>query len=245
MKSKLALAITLWGWLLFISWLAYDFVVYKNRWFTHIFDPGQQYEVYSFHVLIILVPFLYTFLGYLVNEREKLLEKIRESEARFRELSLQDDLTGLYNRRGFHFLAEQQIKVSNRTRQKMLLLYLDVDNVKWINDTLGHYEGDKALRDTAHILRKHIRQSDVIARVGGDEFVALVVKTSEDLPQVLTDRLEKSCESYNEGKMSRFPLTLSIGAADYDPQDPCSIDELLDRADRDMYEYKRKRKSAG
>jgi predicted signal transduction protein with EAL and GGDEF domain len=141
MKSKLALAITLWGWLLFVVWLSYDYMLYGDRWLIHIFKPVNPYEIHSFHVLILLVPFIYTFLGYLVNEREKLLEKIRESEATFRALSLDDELTGLHNRRGFSMLAEQQLKRADRSRKKALLVYVDVDNMKWINDNLAHKEG--------------------------------------------------------------------------------------------------------
>lgn len=73
MKSKLAIAITLWGWLIFLVWLPYDYAVYHDRWIIHIFKPAYAYEINAFHVLIFLVPFIYTFLGYLVNERESFL----------------------------------------------------------------------------------------------------------------------------------------------------------------------------
>jgi len=80
MKSKLAIAVTLWGWLLFVVWLSYDYAEYQNRWIIHIFQPAYSYEIHAFHILIFLIPFIYTLLGYLVHEREKLLIKVKESE---------------------------------------------------------------------------------------------------------------------------------------------------------------------
>jgi len=235
--SRLALAITLWGWLLFVSWLSYDYAEYQNRWIIHIFQPAP-YEVHGFHILIFLVPFVYTVLGYLVNEREKLLKKVKESEEKFRSLSLQDELTHLHNRRGFDFLAEQQFKIASRTNKEMLLLFVDVDKMKWINDNLGHKRGDQALIDTANILKKHIREADILARFGGDEFVALINNPSETLSEVLTQRIKESLENYNAGGAQDFKLSLSLGFARYDPETPCSIEELLDQADKNMYRHK-------
>jgi diguanylate cyclase (GGDEF)-like protein len=237
--SRLALAITLWGWLLFVSWLSYDYAEYQNRWIIHIFQPAP-YEVHGFHILIFLVPFVYTLLGYLVNEREKLLNKVKESEEKFRSLSLQDELTHLHNRRGFNFLAEQQFKIVSRTKKEMLLLFVDVDKMKWINDNLGHKRGDKALIDTATILKDHIREADILARFGGDEFVALIINNnpSEAFPEILFRRIEESLENYNVGGAQDFKLSLSLGFALYDPESPCSIEELLDQADKNMYRHK-------
>lgn len=238
MKSKLALAMTLWGWLLFVTWLSYDYAEYQNRWIIHIFQPQYSYEVHGFHVLIFFVPFVYTFLGYLVNEREKLLEKVKESEENFRSLSLYDELTNLHNRRGFSLLVEQQFKIVNRTKKGILLLFVDVDNMKWINDNLGHEEGDKALIATADILRMHIRKADILARLGGDEFVAIINDSSDVLPGILCERLEESLQNHNREKTHRYTLSFSVGFALYDPASPCSIEELLHRADKNMYRHK-------
>jgi len=243
MKSKLAIAITLWGWLLFVVWLSYDYAEYQNRWIIHIFNPTYSYEVHSFHILIFLVPFIYTSLGYLVNEREKLLLKIKESEKMYRTLSLYDELTGLYNLRGFYILAEQQLKKALRSKNRMLLLFVDVDKLKWINDNFGHQEGNTSLIDTAIILKKQIRESDILARIGGDEFVALIDKTADDLQEILAKRLEENIRIYNSKRTRNFKLSLSIGFAYYDPATPSSIEELLDHADKVMYERKEKEES--
>lgn len=238
MKSRLAIAITLWGWLLFVSWLSYDFVEYGNRWITHIFELDHPYEIHGFYILIFLVPFIYTFLGYLVNEREKLLQTVRESEAKFRSLSLHDELTGLYNRRGFDFLVEQQFRIARRARKPMILLFLDVDGLKLINDNLGHKEGDRALLDTADILRSHIRTADILARIGGDEFAALINDSSEALPRILAERFEESLHNLGVDGTRKYKLSFSVGFARYDPESPCSAEELLDRADQNMYQCK-------
>jgi diguanylate cyclase (GGDEF)-like protein len=241
LKSKLALAITLWGWLLFVTWLSYDYAVFQQGWIVHIFHPAYSYEIHSFYVLIFLVPFLYTFLGYLVNEREVLLRRIRESEEKFRTLSLRDELTNLLNRRGFHFLAEQQLKIANRTGEKMLLLFADVDNLKSINDNRGHQTGDGALMDTAAILRRHIRQADLLARISGDEFVALIGDASESLPEALSSRIQESLLN-RHGDMADGKVSLSIGFAWYDPESPRSMEELVELADENMYRNKREKK---
>lgn len=236
--SRLALAITLWGWVLFVAWLSYDYTEYGKRWITHIWQSTRILEISAFYVLIFLMPFVYTLLGYLVNERENLLNKLKSSEEKFRQLSLLDELTGLQNRRGFIYLAEQQLKVVSRTKKEMLLLFTDLDKMKWINDNFGHQAGDKALVETANILRKHIREADILARFGGDEFVALINNSSEAFSEILTRRIEESIENYNREGTQDFKLSLSIGFARYDPELPCSIEELLSQADKNMYKNK-------
>ncbi|MBE0557658.1 MAG: diguanylate cyclase, partial [Proteobacteria bacterium] len=107
-----------------------------------------------------------------ITERRRMEEEIRE-------MSLRDPLTELYNRRGFITLAEQQLRAANRANRRMLLAFIDVDDLKQINDKLGHEEGDKALIDTARIIRRTFRDSDIIARLGGDEFAVLAIDAAE------------------------------------------------------------------
>jgi diguanylate cyclase (GGDEF)-like protein len=113
----------------------------------------------------------------------------KRMEAEIREMSLRDLLTGLYNRRGFITLAEQQLKAANRAHRPLQLTFADCDRLKWINDTLGHKEGDKALIDTAQILRQTFRESDIIARLGGDEFAILSIDTADMKHGELLQRL--------------------------------------------------------
>ena len=154
-------------------------------------------------------------------------------------LSLTDELTGLYNRRRFFILTEQCLKVAVRTKKRPLLLFIDMDNLKWINDHYGHNEGDQALIGLADILKKTFRESDIIARIGGDEFVVLLESTDENSETLLT-RLHENVKDYNV-KRSQYTLSVSLGTAQFDPEYPISIDELLSKADALMYAQKRRR----
>jgi diguanylate cyclase (GGDEF)-like protein/PAS domain S-box-containing protein len=163
-------------------------------------------------------------------------------------LSLHDELTGLYNRRGFLNLAQQQIRIADRTKSdkikimdKILLLFIDLDDLKQINDKLGHNEGDRALIDTAKILKKTFRESDIIARFGGDEFAILALNSSED--KILFERLQKNIDAYNALGNSSYTLSISTGVAIYNPENPCTLDKLISRADTLMYEHKKSKKN--
>ena len=157
--------------------------------------------------------------------------------AQLRAMSLTDELTGLYNRRGFLTLAEQQLKMANRTKTEKFLLYTDLDDLKQVNDKLGHHEGDRALVGVAQILKETFRESDIIARMGGDEFTVLLT-TGVDA-EWLPSRLQQNIEAYNKRAKRTYKLSLSLGLVRYDPVNPCNIDELLASADKLMYEQKR------
>jgi diguanylate cyclase (GGDEF)-like protein/PAS domain S-box-containing protein len=162
------------------------------------------------------------------------------AEEALKTLSLKDDLTGLYNRRGFFALAEQGLKNAQRMRTEMLLIFGDLDNLKGINDTLGHKEGDQALVDTAQILKETFRESDIIARIGGDEFVILAMNSFETSAEKLIQRLKKVLKDNHLRTKRATTLSLSLGIAFFDPQNPCSVDALLAQADKLMYENKPK-----
>src|SRR4030067_1632685 len=157
MKSKLAVAVILCGWGLFIAWLAFDYIEYGNQMFIHIFQQPFRFEESIFHILIVLVPFVYTVLGYLVNERLTLLARFEESE-KYRTHAFVDELTSLLNLKGFSFLAEQQLKVADRSKNGLLLIYIDVDRLRQLNDTFGHSAGDMALIDAANICMRGKRE---------------------------------------------------------------------------------------
>jgi diguanylate cyclase (GGDEF)-like protein/PAS domain S-box-containing protein len=167
--------------------------------------------------------------------------KRTEEEISF--ISVTDQLTGLYNRRGFITLAEQQLKLSHRNKRDMLLFFADLDGMKAINDTLGHEEGDRALQDVALILRETFRASDIVARIGGDEFAILAIDTTGIYPDIMMTRLQNQIEVHNCVSGRRYTISISMGAAYYDPETPCSLDELMSRADTLMYEQKRRKKS--
>jgi len=159
--------------------------------------------------------------------------------AELRALAPRDELTGLHNRRGFLILAEQQLKLANRTRREVLLLFAALGNMRWINENLGQAEGDRALVEAANILKETFRETDIIARLGGDEFGVLAIKTSAADAEILTTGLQEKVEALNKAESRRYKMALHTGVACYDPRSPCSLDELLARANELMHNQKR------
>jgi diguanylate cyclase (GGDEF)-like protein len=169
-------------------------------------------------------------------QREKIEEELLT-------LSITDQLTDLHNRRGFLSLAEQQLKLSDRSKRRVMLFFADLDGMKWINDTLGHEEGDKALIDVASVLKETFRSSDIIARMGGDEFAVLAIDPEENNPEILINRLQNQIDLHNNQANREYKLSISVGCSSYDPENPSSIDELMASADKLMYEQKKNKKS--
>lgn len=167
-----------------------------------------------------------------ISERKRMEEEILE-------LSLRDPLTGLYNRRGFFTIAEQKLKEANRGLGRLELVYIDLNGLKAINDALGHAEGDRALADAANVLRMTFRESDIIARVGGDEFV-IVSSAAEDAGiEACRERLFRNLAAFNRRGTRRYTLAMSWGSTAYDPAAPRPLDDLMTEADRRMYAHKR------
>ncbi len=170
----------------------------------------------------------------------------KEMEERLQEAAITDALTGLFNRRGFLTLAEQQLNVAHRNKRNIALLFLDLDNMKEINDLLGHKEGDQALIDTANLLEKTFRASDIIGRMGGDEFAVLLTEPSTgDIKDIIFGHIRNNLEVYNEEnrRIGRpYQLSVSMGIAYYDPELPSSVDDLLMSADKMMYREKEQRR---
>lgn len=178
---------------------------------------------------------------------KELLARIKhvKMQEEIRNLTLRDELTGAYNRRGFFALVEHQFKIAKRDNTGIFMLYADMDNLKKINDSLGHLEGDKALVEIAGILVKNFRGSDIIARIGGDEFVVFPIGTSIDAVENTLGRLQKALEAFNAENTRGYSLSISSGISFYDPNAPCTIDDLLSMADRSMYERKMSRPLPG
>lgn len=186
---------------------------------------------------------LLTLVFYLLNR--DITEHKRMGEA-MQQLSLTDDLTGLYNRRGFITLAEQQLKLvrSKRLENELSLFYADMDGLKQINDRFGHEEGSQAIVKVAEVLKQTFRETDIIARIGGDEFTVLTVEASPDKNHAIKARLQENVRRYNETDVCRHPLSLSIGVAQADTVSATSIEDLLARADQAMYAQKRRKPKA-
>jgi diguanylate cyclase (GGDEF)-like protein len=171
-----------------------------------------------------------------VREREEAL--LRNAEL-LQTLSLIDELTQLRNRRGFFELAQQALKVAQREHYAMGVFFMDLNGLKRINDTLGHQAGDQALRDTAEVLRATFRSSDILARIGGDEFVAMAhVHSTQDL-HALSGRLREHLHEFNKTHRRPYPLNISVGMTLVDIPTEEDLESLLARADAAMYEEKR------
>ena len=169
----------------------------------------------------------------------------KRAEAALQSLSLVDELTGLYNRRGFLAVSETHLASICRNHKVPVILYADLDGLKEINDSLGHHEGDRALKKTAEILKETFRSSDILARLGGDEFVVLAAIDTDESTQSLTMRLQEKLDEANERGSRPYDLSFSVGVAHFSDDDNHSIEELMAQADRAMYEQKRTRNSRG
>jgi len=192
------------------------------------------------HYLISFTP-IFAFDGCLSGFVEVLrdISQQKEAEKKLYEAANTDILTGLYNRRGFIALAEHQLRVADRERKNLILVYLDLDDMKRINDQFGHKEGDRALADIANILRKSFRESDVLGRLGGDEFAILLTEPSEqDIEHVICEHIHQNLSSHNEQNGRPYLLSVSVGVSRYSPANPCTLDDLLTSADKMMYREK-------
>ena len=169
----------------------------------------------------------------------------KRAEAALQSLSLIDELTGLYNRRGFLAVTEQHLAAIRRNEKAPVILYADLDGLKGINDSLGHHEGDRALVKTAEIFKETFRSSDIVARLGGDEFIVLAAIGLEEDPESLTHRLREKFNSSNSSRNRPYDLSVSVGVARFDEEEEASIEELMARADRAMYDDKRRKSSRG
>lgn len=165
-------------------------------------------------------------------------------QEKLREMSMTDELTGLFNRRGFFTITEQELKLAKRYKKEICMLYADLDGLKIINDTFGHMEGDQALIYAADILRTTFRESDIIARIGGDEFAAIPVGSNGNNIGTITGRLQKSIDAFNTKRKGGYNLSMSWGISHFDPEKPSSIGELITDADKSMYEQKRQKQAS-
>ncbi|MEO8357072.1 MAG: diguanylate cyclase [Chloroflexota bacterium] len=176
---------------------------------------------------------------------DKLYQKVSELERandHLRNISLTDGLTGLNNRRGFMILATGLLKFARRAGYSVCLLYIDLDSLKYINDTFGHAGGDAAITHFSRILIETFRDSDVIGRLGGDEFVGLIIDATEEDLANMEARLHSNVDTYNLQASSGQALSFSLGTIWADSTSDITMEELLSQADKAMYVHKQRRK---
>ncbi|MCX6783803.1 MAG: GGDEF domain-containing protein [candidate division WWE3 bacterium] len=184
-------------------------------------------SVSSVATAILMVPLFYLLI----------VRPIRRDLVSLENLSIIDHLTGLTNRRGFNILAEQQLKYAIRAKENLELFFVDLDNLKLINDTFGHRIGDEAIQAAAAVLKKTFRGSDIVARLGGDEFAILTLGKSSGTAVILS-----RIASLTEEVTLKYKLSMSIGVTVFDPDHPCTLADLVHQADAAMYVEKKKKK---
>ncbi len=167
-------------------------------------------------------------------ERHRLQESLRA-------LSFTDELTGVYNRRGFLTLLDQQLALSRRTRKGFFLFLVDLDHLKQINDTYGHLVGDHALMDMCKCLRATFRKHDIIGRIGGDEFAVIAINAPEESGEYLKNHMVHKLQEYNSQITEPYRLSYSIGKVFYDGLREVDFNQLVEIADQELYEAKRAR----
>jgi diguanylate cyclase (GGDEF)-like protein len=166
---------------------------------------------------------------------------IRRMERSIRDLSLRDELTGVYNLRGFNLLADQALRLAQRSSQPFSLLFVDVDDLKQINDNLGHGVGSNLLVGTADLIKASFRETDVVGRIGGDEFAVAGQLTHAAIVEA-AERLEAQASLTRASASDTMPISLSIGYVTAGADSEQTLDELLEKADAIMYNQKRRKK---
>ena len=165
----------------------------------------------------------------------------KRDELRLRKACLTDDLTQLYNRRGFMTLAEQHLRIARRQGSDAVVMYVDMDDFKQLNDRHGHAVGDHALVAVSRLLRLTVRDCDVVGRMGGDEFTILALDADVAGARAIQRRLEQHLDRFNASGALPMPLSLTVGHTRVRPSDTASVSELLARADQLLYARKRRR----
>lgn len=173
-----------------------------------------------------------------ITSKKRAERALQEKEQQAQEQALRDDLTGLHNRRGLLHVMDALIKLGIRAERALSLVYIDLDHMKSINDTFGHAEGDRALVDAATILQSNLRESDFIARIGGDEFCIVLSGGSEVQDSAAIARIDRAVEAHNASAGRPYEISFSVGVARFDPANPSTIEELLRTADAAMYRDK-------
>jgi diguanylate cyclase (GGDEF)-like protein len=181
----------------------------------------------------------------MVDLQLSLAQRVAELELAqdsLRNLSLTDDLTGLYNRRGFFTLAKQQLNSARREGRHASLVYIDMDGLKMLNDTHGHEIGSRAIQEVGDILRETFRSSDLIARIGGDEFVVFETSNEQNEGGNDVQRLQNNVTRHNAQQTRDYEISLSIGVASMEPDSSLTLEELLKNGDNTMYQQKRNKR---
>lgn len=177
-------------------------------------------------------------------ERKMLIDKLEATNSQLQVISRMDALTGLYNRRGFYEFSETAYQYVVENGLTLSVIYGDLDGLKMVNDRYGHYEGDVFIQTIARLIKESSDKDAIIGRVGGDEFIICLVESTDGTLGVKTlEKIRQSVKTFNKGWRKNYPISLSLGMSQYDPKKPKIFEELIKKADANLYIEKRKKKS--
>jgi diguanylate cyclase (GGDEF)-like protein len=219
---------------LFSGYIIYSVILMLKIQFPLELITGSLLLGGSLYVLVI-VKFTKAAASDLQNE----ITGRRQVEKKLRELSLIDQLTGLYNRKGFYTLVQNHMEIAKRDNKKAILVYAEVNNIKRINNKFGRQEGDMMILGTANNMKATFRKSDIIARIGSDEFVVFLSGAAEENIKRVIDRFRQSITIHNSKKRGKYDLSIDIVLLTYDLETGFSVDDMLARARDLMYEGKK------
>ncbi|MFW6381852.1 MAG: sensor domain-containing diguanylate cyclase [Bacillota bacterium] len=167
----------------------------------------------------------------------------KQIEQKLKEYATYDSLTGVYNRRVGLTILREKIKTARRQQQKLTICYIDIDNLKQVNDSYGHNSGDELIGNVARLIKQGIRENDSIARIGGDEFLIVFPDCSLENARQVVDRINSNLLNFNQEQQPQYSLSISWGLAEYNAGDEESVDQLISRADNRMYKNKQLQKN--
>lgn len=177
-------------------------------------------------------------------ERKMLLDQLKETNSQLKAISRMDVLTGLYNRRGFYEFGGNAYQNAVQSRLKLSIIYGDLDGLKIVNDRFGHYEGDVLIQSISQMLKSSCDEDAIIGRVGGDEFIiCLIEQPNEDRGSIILERIQENVNLHNQKSKKPYTLSISLGISVYDPEKPQIFEELIKKADADLYLAKRNKKT--
>lgn len=170
------------------------------------------------------------------------ITKRKTAELKAKRLSSKDDMTGIYNRKTGINELQKEIKLSDRRRSSLSLCYIDIDNLKFINDNFGHKEGDEIIKKTVNLINGSLRETDDISRMGGDEFLVVFPDTNINQAKIVMQRVMDNIDEFNSKKTKPYELSISFGFAEYESSFRLHADKLIEAADTEMYRMKRSHK---
>lgn len=212
----------------------------------------EQYGVMVFELENEYFPYIYSITPQictaikiinLLAKLENSLDQIQNKNNQLSRMSMSDELTGIYNRRGFYVYANRILKAPENEGRQAVVIFGDLDNLKKINDSFGHEEGDYAIVTAANVIKNSLRNSDVVARIGGDEFAAFAICDDREIVAQLPERIKGIAEAHNNASTKPYNVTISVGIYELVCSPELNIQQFMDYADSALYEDKKRKNS--